>query len=251
MPVFDAHSYLGGNLIPGVAHNAAAITAAMKARGVDRAMLLSSHARNIDPIAGNRILKVMVEQAPELYGCLITHVNRVEASTAIMRELMPSRKFIAMAIAGARADEPVHKIVADEIINAYRRYGKPLCLFTPNGEAAEAALEIAKAYPMLRVILLGMGGIDWRTAIAAAQQSTNIFLESSGALDRAKLPAALEALAAHRIVFGSGSPRTDAAAALGLLEDSEMPADARRRILSDNAARLFGFGHEEGGEPAA
>jgi predicted TIM-barrel fold metal-dependent hydrolase len=33
----------------------------------------------------------------------------------------------------------------------------------------------------------------------------------------------------------------DAAAGLGLVEDSHLTDDARRRILSDNARRLFGL----------
>src|SRR5205807_138858 len=131
-----------------------------------------------------------------------------------------------------RRDEPVTKMVADEIINAYRRYSKPLFLFTPNGECVQAALDIAKSYPMLKVVFLGMGGADWRIGIAAAHAATNVLLETSGSLDRAKLPAAVEAIGSHRILFGSGTPRVDAAAAAGLIEDSDLSDDARQKILA-------------------
>jgi predicted TIM-barrel fold metal-dependent hydrolase len=241
LPIFDVHSFLGGSAIPGTANNAATITATMQARGVDNALLFSAHARNVDPIAGNRVLKAMIEQSPTLHGCLITHVNRLDASVSAMRELMANKKFLAMAIVGMLPDEPVHKIVADDIINAYRRYGKPLVFFARNAEMVNAALEIAKAYTMLKVVLIGMGGQDWRAGIAAAHATTNIMLETSGALDRAKLPAAVEAIGAHRILFGSGTPGVDAAAALGLIEDSNLSDDAKRRILHDNAHKLFGL----------
>ncbi len=241
MPVFDSHSSLGGSTVPGVAANAAAITRAMERRGIESAVLFSAHARLVDPLAGNRILKAMLDQAPNLYGCLVAHVNRVEASIAAMREMMASRQFVGMAVAARHAEEPLPKLLADEIINAYRRYTKPLFLFTPNAQTAEAGLDIARAYPMLKVVFVGMGGQDWREAVAAAHAATNVYLETSGSLDRAKLPAAVEAIGTHRILFGSGSPRIDAAAAIGLVDDSALPAGARGRILYDNARRLFGL----------
>jgi predicted TIM-barrel fold metal-dependent hydrolase len=248
LSVFDAHNYFGGSIVPGVAHNATSIQKVMEARGISGGVLLSAHARRVDPLAGNRVLKAILSQGRNLYGCLVTHINRVEASLIAMRELMPSRQFVGMAIASTYPGEPIRKRVADELINSYRRYAKPLFLFAPNGEAVEAALEIAKGYPMLRVILLGMGGLHWRVAIAAAHEAPNIMLETSGVLDRSKLPAAVEVLGAHRLIFGSGSPHVDAAAALGLVEDSDLSQEARARILSTNARRLFGLeapGEEE------
>jgi predicted TIM-barrel fold metal-dependent hydrolase len=92
---------------------------------------------------------------------------------------------------------------------------------------------------MLKVVFLGMGGADWRAAIAAAHACTNVLLETSGVMDRAKIPAALEVLGAHRILFGSDAPHTDAGAAAGLIEDSDLSEEARSRILGENARRLF------------
>jgi uncharacterized protein len=241
LPIFDVHSYLGGSLIPGANNTAASIASAMQARGIDHAIVMSAHARQVDPLAGNRILKSMIEQSPSLYGCLITHLNRVDSSIAAMRELMSSKKMLGMAIVADDPNEPVHRLVADEAINAYRRYSKPLFLFAHSEPMVEAALDIAKTYSMLKIVMIGMGGHDWGSAIAAAHATTNIVLDTSGALDRAKIPAAVEAIGAHRILFGSGSPHTDAAAALGLLQDVELSQEARNRILYGNAYRLFGF----------
>jgi hypothetical protein len=241
VPIFDVHSYLGGSVIPGAAANGAAVAATMQSRGIDQALVFSAHARYVDPLAGNRILKATMDQNPSLFGCLVTHVSRMEPSLAVMKEMMTSRRFLGMAIASTDPNAPIPKIVADDLVNAYRRYSKPLFFFANNGAMVGPALELAKAYSSLKVVLIGMGGADWRTGIAAAQETTNLILETSGALDRAKIHAAVEAIGAHRIVFGSGTPHVDAAAALGLLEDSELREDARRRILYDNAARLFGL----------
>ena len=241
MAIFDIHSFLGGSYIPGICNNTATITGLMQARGIESSLLFSAHARAIDPVAGNRILKATIEQSPALYGCLITHTNRIDSSVTVMRELMNHRKFLAMAVVGTHDLEPVQRIVADDIINAYRRYGKPLVMFAHNASMATSILDIAKTFSMVKIIMVGMGGHDWRSAIAAAQETTNIYLDTSGVLDQAKLPAAIEAIGAHRILFGSGSPHTDPAAALGLLEECNLAPETRNRILFANAQKVFGL----------
>lgn len=239
MPVFDMHTYLGGSTIPGISTNPKGIVEEMKRRHVDGAVLLSAHARNVDPLAGNRILRAMTDQRPELYACLVAHENRSDVSLAAMHELMNGRKFVAMTVAPCRPGEPVTRLTAGEILNGYRRYGKPLYLHTPNAACVHAAAEIARAFPMLKVVFLGMGGSDWRQAIAVAQTATNVLLEISGSLDRAKIALAVEAVGPHRVLFGSGSPHMDPSAVAGLLEDARLSDEARQKILWGNAARLF------------
>ncbi len=239
MTIFDSQSYVGPTVVPGVAANAASVVAAMEQRNIDGALLFSAYARDVDPIVGNRILKASLDQAPSLVGCLVTHANRVESSVAVLREMMSSKRIVAMAIVGAQAGQAVSLLMAEEILGAYRRYGKPVCLYTPDAEAVEHGLTIAREHAMLKFIFLGMGGADWRSAVAAAHSCTNILLETSGAMDRAKIPAALDAVGTHRVLFGSASPEMDAAAALGLLQDCELSDDARRRVLGENARRLF------------
>ncbi len=243
MPVFDVHSYLEGYPIPGFNQNAAQISQTMTARGIERALLMSARAAQADPLSGNRILKAMIESGPGLYGCLVAHLNRVDASLQAIRDLLGNRRFLAVMLTSTKPDEPLHPLVADEVLNACRRYQKPIFLPTPNAACVEIGLQLAKASASHRFVFVGMGGTDWRTAIAAAHQSVNIFLETSGPLDRGKLPAALEAIGSHRIVFGSGTPYRDAAAALGLLADSDLSPTDMRRILHDNAAKLFNL-HE-------
>ena len=239
MPVVDIHVELEGYGIPGINQNAAQITRFMRERGVERTIIMSARAAQADPLSGNRILQAMVDQQPGLFGCLVAHLNRVDASLQAIRDLMSSRQFVAVALISTNPAEPLHPLVADEVLNACRRYQKPVFLHTPNAACVEVGLHLAKTYNMHKFIFLGMGGADWRTGIAAAHQSVNIHLEISGALDRAKLPAAIEAIGSHRILFGSGMPRLDPVASLGLIEDSGISALDQRRILSDNAAKMF------------
>jgi predicted TIM-barrel fold metal-dependent hydrolase len=239
MPIFDAHAYLEGYLLPGINQNTAQIKQTLQARGIDRALLFSARAAQVDPLSGNRILKVMLEQEEGFYGCLIAHLNRVDASLQAIRDLMTDRRFIGVMLTSTQPNEPLHPLVADEILNACRRYQRPVFLNTPNAACVEVALNLAKTYSMHKFVFLGMGGADWRTGIAAAQQATNILLETSGALDRVKIPAAIETIGSHRVLFGSGMPLLDPAAALGLIADSDISKADQRRILHDNAVKLF------------
>ena len=239
MAIFDIHASLEGYVLPGINQNAGQVVQSMQARGIDRTILISARAAQADPLSGNRILRVMLDQGPGLYGCLVAHLNRVDASLQSIRDLLGNRRFLGVLLTSTHPNEPLHPLVADETLNACRRYQKPIFLLTPNAACVETALHLAKTYSMHKFVFLGMGGADWRTAIAAAQQSVNIFLETSGALDRARLPAAVEAIGGHRVLFGSGFPHLDPAAALGLLEDADLSAVERRRILHDNAAKLF------------
>jgi predicted TIM-barrel fold metal-dependent hydrolase len=245
MPIFDSHVLIEGNPIPGINQNAGQIAQILRPRGIESALVFSTRAAQADPLSGNRILKAMIEQEAGLYAGVTAHLNRVDASLQAIRELMGGKRFLAVLLTSTHPNEPLHPIVADEVLNACRRFQKPIMIKTPNAACVEAALHLAGTYNMHKFVLIGMGGTDWRTGIAAAHQAPNILLETSGVLDRAKVPAAIEVLGTHRVLFGSGMPHLDPAAALGLLEDSDIPAGDRRRILYDNAARLFNLAEIE------
>ncbi len=241
MPIFDTHAYLESYPIPGVNQNAEQVAQLCQQRGISNAVLFSQRALRVDPLAGNHLLKTMIDPHPSLFGAVVAHTSRVEASVQSVRDILGNKRFVGTLLTGANEGEPLHPLLSDEILLACRRYQKPIFISTPNAACVEVGLHLAKAYSMHRFVLLGMGGQDWQFAIAAAQQATNIFLETSGVLDLAKLPAALEVLGAHRVLFGSGSPYQDPMAVLGLLAEAGITAINLQRILFDNAVKLFGL----------
>lgn len=239
MSIIDIHACLEGYPIPGISQNSIQIANLMKARGIERVVMLSARASNVDPLSGNRILAAMMQQGPGLFGCLTANLNRIDVSVQSIRDLLGQKRFVGVLLTTPTPREPLNPLVADEILNACRRYQKPIYINTPNAACVHVGLQLAKTYNMHKFIFVGMGGMEWRTAIASAQQSTNIFLETSGPLDRAKIPAAAEAIGAHRLLFGSGFPYLDPAAAIGLIQESELSPNAQANILFENSARLF------------
>ncbi|MCS6775898.1 MAG: amidohydrolase [Chthonomonadaceae bacterium] len=246
MPVFDTHTYLEGYLLPGINQNITQLHNLLRARGIERALVMARRAMQVDPIAGNRILKAMIDPVPGVYGCLVAHLNRVNASVQVIRELLSNRKFLGVYLTATDPEHPLNPLIADEVLNACRRYQKPIFLRTPNADCVEAGLHLARTYAMHRFVFLGMGGNEWNAAVRAAHESVNIYLETSGAMDRMKLTAAIETIGPQRILFGSGCPDPDPAAAFGLILDAEISPADQRRILYDNAMRLFNLEAQEG-----
>lgn len=241
MCAFDCRVNLGEILVPGYCRSASEVSELLAKRGIERAIVCSAYAANVDPLTGNQMLKGTLDEHPEFYGCLTAHLGRPTASIQSIRDLLGNRRFVATMLVNQFINEPLKPIIAEEILNACRRFQKPIYIHTPNGDCVEVALQLAKSYTMHRFVLLGMGGPDWRSAVGAAHQMTNIMLEISGPPDLRKIPYALEVLGPQRMVFGSGMPAMDPAALIGLLDDLNLRPGDRKRILSDNADRLFGL----------
>ncbi len=245
MPTIDSNIVLEGSVIPGKFHTAQDLSALLTERGIDIAVARSARAAMVDPIAGNRILKSVLDMNPSLLGCVTAHLGRPKASLDSIKEHLGSKRFVAVMLAGSNPIEPLNPLIADEILNGCRRYQKPVYVYSPNAACVAAALDLARSYTMHRFVLISMGGQDWDAAVAAAHQNSNIYLDISGALDVRKIPAAIEAIGAHRLIFGSGLPVCDPMAFMGLLDDSNVRPNDRRRILYDNAVKLFGLEADE------
>src|SRR5436305_1038367 len=98
MAVVDVHVHLEGYGIPGINQTGGQIRQFMLARGIERCVIMSSRAAQADPFSGNHILKHMVEQQEGLFGCLVAHLNRVDASMQSIRDLLSSRYFVGVAL---------------------------------------------------------------------------------------------------------------------------------------------------------
>lgn len=241
MPIFDIHAYLEGYSIPGINQTADQLWNALQPRGITNVVLFSARAGRVDPLSGNRVLKSMVEPHAALYAGITAHTGRADASVQAIKELLGSKKFVGTLVVGNDPEAPLHPLIADEILNACRRYQKPIFLLTPNAACIETAHLLAKQYSMHRFVFLGMGGKDWQNAVAVAHQTTNVMLEVSGELDNAKIIHAVNVLGAHRVLFGSGAPHQDPIATMGLLAEAGLSSANLQRVLFENANKLFGI----------
>lgn len=215
------------------------------ARGITTACVMSSLARRYDMVAGNEtVVDVVKGEHGEcrLRGWLVIHPDQHDEASALMRRHMFSSNLVGAALhPDPVTGDPVTVERYRELLMVFRRYSKALLIHTPTAEAMNHAVDVASFMNTTKVVVSGMGGEQWRSAIDVATKPSNLFLDFSGTLDPAKLAYAIQHMGGVRkLVFGSGAPGTDPAAMLALLDDLDLSSDERQRILSGNSKRLFG-----------
>lgn len=251
-PIVDIHCGWGATATAPNWNDITAIGTAMKARGVGTAFVSSVLARRYDLPAGNEALAGAISEAPkngetDVRGWYVIHPARASECIAQMRRMLYSPRFIGAALyTDPQTCDPVSVTDAHDLVTAFRRYQKPLLVETPNIEAMEEAIRIADDLQGVPVIASGMGGDDWREAVVLAARPANLYLDISGPLVPEKIEYALHMVHSRKMLFASGAPYTDPAAVVGLLDDVQMSARDRARILYQNANRMFNLGGDTG-----
>lgn len=100
----------------------------------------------------------------------------------------------------------------------------------------------AAAVPECTVVFGHMGGYAHvEDAIEAAREQANVVLETSAMPYPALIAAAVEAIGADRVVFGSDGPGCNPALELEKIRGLRLPLEQERAIVGGNAARLLGL----------
>ncbi|MGQ9455707.1 MAG: amidohydrolase family protein [Armatimonadota bacterium] len=239
MAIFDVHAQVGTTPIWGVPFTEANLARSMQKYGVDRCIVSSTIANSCDFRKGNTQIAKIVKANRALLGCVVVNINYSEQSQEDMHSYLPDDSFAGILVTSGTPGRHVTLAEAEEILNAHRRFFKPVFLHTPNQEALMAANEIAKAFNTLKFVLLSMGGDDWRMATMLAERTLNLVLEISGSFSPDKIKFAVGHIGSHRLVYGSGLPYTDPSSIIGLVEDADISDVDRRNILEQNAKKLF------------
>ena len=241
MPLFDVHAYYGATPMFDGLGSVEAVQAAMERFGMDAIALISARARHADIIEGNHQLRQVLDGDRGIFGYATLSSAYPDESIQEMRLYLAKHNFIGSALF-PHEGTPVLLADAREILNAQRRFGKPLLIYVEDRDGVRAAREIATEFDQLKIVLLNMGGHDWRAAVTASRHHANIFLDISGTLDSDKIEFASSVLSPRKLVFGSAIPYADPNIYTGMLEaaTSVGPLD-RRRIGYQNALALFGI----------
>ena len=239
MPIFDAHAYLAETPFSRAMASPESVLNTMRRHDITAVALTAGLAADCDFIAGNRRLREALDPAQGVFGYLTLNAGYPEESMEEQRKLLMRREFVGAVLFG-HDENPVTLDDARDILNAHRRYTKPMAIHAPDADAVHAARQIAAEFTAMRFILLTMGGEDWRAAVAAAKQHLNLYLEISGSLDSDKVAVAAATLTPRKLLYGSGLPHADPQLTLGLVEETTtLTGFDRRRVLADNAQTLF------------
>jgi predicted TIM-barrel fold metal-dependent hydrolase len=239
MPIFDAHAYLSQTPFTSSMASREAVLQTVRRSGIDSVALISGLGASCDFLAGNRVLRDVVDAGAGLFGYVTLNADYPAESQEEQRRYLLRTEFVAGVLFGHNGN-PVTVDAAREIFNAHRRYAKPMAIHVPDADAVRAVRGIVSEFPAMKVLLLTMGGEEWRAAVAAAKQHLNIYLEVSGSIDADKIAHASAVLTPRKLLFGSGLPDRDPELTLGLVaEAAGLTASDRARILSSNAQAFF------------
>jgi predicted TIM-barrel fold metal-dependent hydrolase len=244
--IIDVHCGWGSTLAAPNWKDIEEVRGTLQKRKISLGCISSLLGRRYDLTAGNEAVANAVSDEPEagdtdLRGWLVIHPARTAEVTEQMRRYLYSKRFVGAALySDPLTGTPVTVSDAHDLLQAFRRFHKPLLVDTPNAAAMAEVVRIADEMSGIRVVASGMGGEEWREAIAMCAKPGNLFLDISGVLIPEKVEYAIEVLhGTRKLLFASGAPYTDPAAVLGLLDDLDLAADDRRRILYVNAERIF------------
>lgn len=243
-PVIDFHNHVGryGRLF--MDDDPHRFVGFMDRAGVDRACMFNvwyGDARH-----GNDMTARFVATYPDRFvgACFVNPHYPEEIVPELDRcfgEL--AMKYIKLypAYLGRPADDPAYATVfewADPrgmvILSHHDRWPEP-----------RRYIGLAQRYPDIKWVIAhgGNGPFGQEDAVAAAQASPNIYLETSTSFgDGRTIEYLVEGAGEDRVIFGSDMPEQDVRYQLGRVITAEISESAKRKVLGLNAMRLLNLG---------
>jgi predicted TIM-barrel fold metal-dependent hydrolase len=252
MRCIDVHCYYGKWGFPIYNMSIADILDLMERAEVEKAIVMSALAIQYDFVEGNAELAEVIATYPELYGYVYINMHYPELSLREMEKYLCSAKFVGVKYNGeysrAAACAPENSEVFDLLEKVYKKplllhtWGLPEHGNTVSYSSPAQALELARAHPQLKIVMGHMGGPEWMSAVHAAEQAANLYLDTcTSYADRDKISVAARALGANRVLFGSGTTEGNLFMQKSVVLDAKIEEQERELILYRNARQVFGI----------
>jgi len=242
MPIIDVHAHYGTWQFPTQTRTPDALDSYLQRFGIETACFSSVEAILSNFVTGNaRLFKDLAGHNRFRAYCTV-NANYVDESIAEMKKYMSKSQCFGLKIHTSYSGQRVNSPGTKEILNAARRYGKPVLVHTWGAADCEAMAEVAQEFTTLKFIMGHMGGQKWQPALDAASQLLNLYLEPCGSYaERDKIREAYDTVGAKRIVFGSDLMLINPAFVAGMVMGSDIPDRDKERIMYTNAKEVFGL----------
>lgn len=237
--MIDTHIFVG-SLNPSLNATPEKILSEMQKCGLTYGILTHFTGHFYNFVEGNHYLRQMLETSDKLFGYLSANPHYVQHSIADMRKHLTSEKFLALHFCPTYWNMDWEEEPVKEILNAYRRFAKPLiCSFSlPQFPVAE---KLAKEFASMQFLLLNVKSEEWEEALKLAKNCPNIYLEVSPYLLPQDIKKACEYLGSHRLIMGSDYPYFPFSTILHLVESSGVSEREIVQITRENAIKFFGI----------
>jgi uncharacterized protein len=244
--VIDFHGHVGRWDRYGMLDEPERMLHAMDAAGVDRACVFNIF--HPDGTTGNDLTARFVAQHPERFiGFAYVSPLMPERMLPELARAIDKLHFAAIKLYPPYTPWPLNEPRWEPIYRFADARGLAVILHTGAEPQSLPKLvgEIAPRYPGANFVMGHSGNTPTERgqAIAAAQASPNIYLETASTF---RTPGVIEQLVreagADRVLFGSDIPLMDPRAQLGKIITAAISDAAKRQIIGENARRLLRLG---------
>lgn len=242
--VIDAHCHLGRSSISGVENTEAQLLEAMKANGVDTALVLPHAFQDLEVTdTHDRIARLAEQQPGVIYGIASLSPRLPEA--AYRREA--TRCVQELGFRAIKLEPTIHAVAphhqrAEIVFATARELGVPVMIHTGMGPFTQPSFAIPPAQRYLDVtIILAHAGfvIFGGEAVIAAQICPNIVLEHSWCMS-IQVAGMVRTLGAERVLYGSDH-LSNIASELAKVQALDFDDQQLAGVLGGTAARVFRF----------
>ena len=243
LEIIDFHGHVGAWDIFEMNDDPDEIVRAMDNGGIDHSCLFSIF--HPEGTSGNDETAEFIAHYPDrLIGFAYVSPMFAETMVAELERAIDTLGFSAIKIYPPYVPWPMDEPIWDPIYQFADDRG--LALISHTGSEAtcypELVARIAGRFPNDNFVIGHAGNAEpYRTqAIEAARQHANVYLETCSTY---REPGVVERLVneagADRVLFGSDVPLMDPRSQLGKIITADIPDDAKRLILGENAKRLL------------
>ncbi len=241
MKLIDVHTHLGNWMFP--VHNLTVqdFLRTMEQNGIEKSVISSGPAILYDFREGNEELAEDLQGVAELWGYIVLNPHYLGESLVELKKYCSNPKFVGIKLHPEQNHYRLISKNAYTLFTAIADTGLPVLVHT-FPEQTYDLMEVAKAFPSVQIIMGHMGGDNWQEGIEAAAKTNNIYLEPCSSFpDADKVLAAVEAVGPDRVLFGSDSNLLNPAFTVGMVADTDLSIEIKRKIFYENAQRLFNF----------
>ncbi|GAA0939957.1 hypothetical protein GCM10009554_30210 [Kribbella koreensis] len=208
--------------------------------GIERQIVSGAEAVVFDAVAGNAKLAEVLQQQPRLHGYAVVNANRLERSAQDLRDCLSTGRFVGAKIHTTYPGVAIGSPLMADAFDMLDEVGVPLLLHTWGADVALLPGMLATR-PNLKVIAGHAGGDAWREAARAAAECERIYLEHCRTVTDAGRIAYARSIGVpmEQFLFGTDSTLIDPCISLGVIRDAGFTEPELRKVLSENALRLF------------
>ena len=223
MPLIDLHCYFGVSeqTLALTAPDGAAAKTYADTFGVDT-LCFSAPLASTDARGGAQFLSEQLTLDPRFRGWLTVSIHQPELAGELARKYLVKPAFCGTLLEQNGDADAITTAGGQEVLNALRRYSKPVFVTATSPLTLQAAVEAAGAFPMVKFFVSPQS--EYLTQIAVAAFA-----------ERDVVAHAVEVLGERRVAWASDWGRFHPATALGMIRDCALGAPQRERVGLRNA----------------